>query len=113
MWSPFWAPLKPFFSKESFQSILSLYAVVTSCKKNQKKSMHRFLIKLKKLHFGPTSFGSIFDFMLRLSSSKKSEKLQALIFHNTFKIFLLGHIWALLAQKPQNKIFPKNYLRQI
>ena len=43
-----------FFRNKPFESILSHYSTVTSCKKIRKVSCTDFLQNLKKTHFGPT-----------------------------------------------------------
>ena len=72
--------------------IFSLNAVVTSCKKNQKNSMHQFVIKktfwvtfcpkTPVQDFSPKkSFESTLSIYANVASCKKSEKFCALVFH--------------------------------
>ena len=113
-----------FFTKKSFGSILSLHATVTSCKKSEK--FHALILSqnLKNLfwaHFGfflaqkifPKKIcESILIFSATVDSCKNSGMLHALIFDNKIekKISFLAHSRPLLAQKPQNKFFPKRIL---
>ena len=113
-----------FFTKKSFGSILSLHATVTSCKKSEKSHALISSQNLKKLVLGPfwvlfgpkdfpkKKYESILIFSATVDSCKNSGMLHALIFDNKIekKISFLAHSRPLLAQKPQNKFFPKRIL---
>ena len=80
-------PRATFLPKKSCESILRLYANVTSCKKIRKaESIHWFFTKLERPHFG-----------------SKSSKFDVLTLANTWKTSFWAHFVPLLTQKPQKK----------
>ena len=97
------------------KSILRLYTTVTSWKKSQESSMHWFFTNLEKPNFGPF-LNSFWPWNLKkiiavyltsiyyLTSCKKLDKFQALIFYNTWHISFWINFGFFLAKKPKNKI---------